>query len=65
MIRNKLRELRLGRGLTQEKMASELKITRQTIIAVENHRYNPSLEMALKIAKYLNVSIEDIFEIID
>lgn len=58
---NRIREIRLERGITQVKMAEDLKITRQTINAVEKHKYNPSLELALKMIKYFNVPIEEIF----
>jgi len=47
--------------LTQEDLAREIGITRQTIIAIEKGKYNPSLELAFRIARYFEVSIEDIF----
>ncbi|MEJ9151745.1 helix-turn-helix transcriptional regulator [Bacillus smithii] len=61
MVRNNIKLLRNEAGITQEQLAKELKITRQTVIAIENHRYNPSLELALKIAKFFNKQVEDIF----
>jgi putative transcriptional regulator len=42
-------------------MAKDLQVTRQTIAAIENNHYNPSLELALKLAKYFNMKAEDIF----
>jgi len=42
-------------------MAEDLQVTRQTLTAIENNKYNPSLELALKIIKYFEVSIEEIF----
>ena len=48
-------------GLRQEDLANQLGVTRQTIIAVENDKYNPSLELALKLAKLLNTTVEDLF----
>jgi putative transcriptional regulator len=63
MIKNKVKELRIKLNITQEKLALDLKVTRQTIIAIESHRYNPSLELALKITKYFNVKVESVFEI--
>lgn len=42
-------------------MAKDLQVTRQTIVAIENNHYNPSLELALKIAHYFNLKMEDIF----
>jgi len=62
---NRIREIRLEKGITQVKMAEDLQITRQTINAIEKHKYNPSLELALKIVKYFNVPIEDIFHLED
>ena len=47
--------------LTQEMLAEKLGITRQTIIAIEKGRYDPSLELAFKIAKFFDTKIEDIF----
>lgn len=58
---NRIREIRLERGITQVKMAEDLQITRQTINAVEKHKYNPSLELALKMIQYFNVSIDELF----
>ncbi len=48
--------------LTQENLANKLGITRQTIIAIEKNKYDPSLSLAFKLAKFFNVSIEDIFK---
>ncbi len=47
--------------MRQEDMANALGVTRQTIIAIENDKYNPSLELAMKIAKLLEKAVEDIF----
>lgn len=58
---NRIREIRLERAITQVKMAEDLQITRQTINAVEKHKYNPSLELALKMIQYFNVSIDELF----
>lgn len=58
---NHIREIRLEKGITQVKMAEDLQITRQTINAVEKHKYNPSLELALKMIEYFNVPIEELF----
>ena len=52
-MRNRIRELRKEAGLRQEDMAKALGVSRQTIIAVENNKYNPTLELALKMAKLL------------
>lgn len=49
------------KGLTQEDLARALGVTRQTIIAIEKGKYNPSLELAFKIAKFFKVKVEDVF----
>lgn len=58
---NHIREIRLKKGVTQVQMASDLQITRQTITAIENNKYNPSLELALKLVRYFEVPIEELF----
>ena len=60
-MKTKLKVYRAMHDLTQEDLAREIGITRQTIIAIEKGRYNPSLELAFRIARYFEVSIEDIF----
>ena len=60
-MRNIIKRLRKDAGLRQEDMAKELGVSRQTIIAIENDKYNPSLELAMKIAKLLNLHIDEIF----
>lgn len=60
-MKNHIKQLRKERGLRQEDLANELCVSRQTIIAIENDRYNPSLELAMKMAKLLNTSIEALF----
>ena len=49
------------RDLTQEALANELGIARQTVIAIEKGKYNPSLELAFKIAKFFDTTIEEVF----
>lgn len=58
---NNIRVLRAMKKLTQENLAKALGVTRQTIIAIENEKYNPSLELAFKIAKYFETTIEKVF----
>lgn len=58
---NHIKEIRLKRGISQVKMAEDLQITRQTINAIENNKYNPSLELALKLIAYFDVPIEEMF----
>jgi len=58
---NYIKEIRLSRGITQVKMAEDLQVTRQTINAIEKNKYNPSLELALKLIDYFDVAIEELF----
>jgi putative transcriptional regulator len=60
-LRNRLEEIRKSRGITQEQLAAALCVSRQTIGSLENGRYNPSIILAFKIARYFDLSIEDIF----
>ena len=60
-IARNLKRLRRQKGLTQEELADAVEVTRQTIISLENGRYNASLLLAHKIAKYFGSSIEEIF----
>ncbi len=60
-MKNKIKVFRAMRDLTQEALAQELKVTRQTILAIEKGKYDPSLELAFKIARFFGVPIEEIF----
>ena len=60
-MKNKLEEIRKERGITQEELANVLEVSRQTIGSLENGRYNPSIILAFKIAKYFGLTIEDLF----
>ncbi len=60
-MKNNLKVYRAMQDLTQEELAKELDVTRQTIIAIEKEKYDPSLILAFKIAKFFKVQIEDIF----
>lgn len=60
-MKNNIRKLRRERGLRQEDLAQILGVTRQTIIAIENDKYNPTLELAMKIARFLETPVEEIF----
>ncbi|MFR7350202.1 MAG: helix-turn-helix transcriptional regulator [Fenollaria massiliensis] len=60
-MKNRLEKIRKARGITQEELANILEVSRQTIGSLENGRYNPSIILAFKIAKYFNLTIEDIF----
>lgn len=60
-LNNRLEEIRKEKGIKQEELALILEVSRQTISSLENGRYNPSILLAFKIARYFNMSIEDIF----
>ena len=60
-MKNRLEEIRKERGIKQEELAAALEVYRQTIGSLENGRYNPSIILAFKLARYFNMSIEDIF----
>ena len=60
-MKNRLEELRKERGIRQEELAAALEVSRQTIGSLENGRYNPSILLAFKIARYFDMSIEEIF----
>jgi len=59
---NHLEELRKQRGIRQEDLAQALGVSRQTVISLEKGKYNPSLALAFKLARYFGLSIEDIFD---
>lgn len=60
-MKNRLEEIRKDRGIRQEDLAAALEVSRQTIGSLENGRYNPSILLAFKIARYFRMAIEDIF----
>ena len=60
-LKNRLEEIRKRRGMKQEELAAALGVSRQTIGSLENGRYNPSIILAFKIARFFGVSIEEIF----
>lgn len=60
-MKNRIKELRKKKGYRQEDLAIFLGVSRQTIIAIENDKYDPSLSLALKLAKFLGLSVEEIF----
>ena len=65
MLSNSLKEFRARHNLTQEDLAQQVGVTRQTIIAVEKGRFNPSVLLALKMARVLNVTVEELFRLKD
>jgi putative transcriptional regulator len=62
-LKNILKKLREKRKLTQEMLATKLDVSRQTINSIETNKYVASLDLALKIAKFFNLKVEDIFKI--
>ncbi|MBN2733244.1 MAG: helix-turn-helix transcriptional regulator [Methanomicrobiaceae archaeon] len=60
-MKNRIKVFRAMNDLTQEALASEVGVTRQTILAIEKGKYDPSLDLAFKIARRFEVSIEEIF----
>jgi putative transcriptional regulator len=60
-MRNDVREMRSARGLRQEDLARDLKVSRQTINAIETGRYLPSLPLAIALARYFGKPVEDLF----
>lgn len=64
-VDNKIKEIRESRGIAQKDMAEALGVSRQTMTAIENMKYNPSLQLTLKIAKYFKMAVEEIFELVE
>ncbi len=62
-MKNNIKELRKNRKLRQEDLAEKLGVTRQTIIAIENDKYDPTLELAMKISEFFGISVNDIFHL--
>ncbi len=60
-MKNKIKDLREKYGFTQQYLADQVNVSRQTIISLENGKYNPSIFLAYKIAKIFKMTIEDIF----
>ncbi len=60
-LKNRLEAIRKAMGIKQEDLALELEVSRQTISSLENGRYNPSIVLAFKLARYFNLLVEDIF----
>ena len=62
ILENKLREFRFNRDqMTQEKLADALRVSRQTILAIEHGKFNPSVVLALRLARFFGVRVEEIF----
>ena len=61
-MKNRLEELRREKGIKQEELAAAMAVSRQTIGSLENGRYNPSLKLAMDIAKVFHATVEELFE---
>ncbi|MGO4583537.1 helix-turn-helix transcriptional regulator [Arthrobacter sp. 2RAF6] len=64
-MKNRVAELRSSKSLSQEELAQAVGISRQSVIAIEKGRFNPSLPLGLRLGKFFKVSVEDIFELDD
>lgn len=60
-MNNRIKELRKEKNITQDELALAVGVTRQTVISLENGKYNASLQLAFKIARYFAMRIEDVF----
>jgi putative transcriptional regulator len=61
VMRNEIRELRGTRGLSQAQLGEAMGVSRQTIIAIETERYTPSLPLAIALARYFELPVEEVF----
>lgn len=60
-MESNIRKLRKEKGMRQEDLARSLGVSRQTINAIENNKYNPTLELAMRLARFLNTTVEELF----
>ena len=60
-LKNRVRELRMQAGLTQEALGAAVEVSRQTINSIERYKYKPTIELALRLAQRLNCSVENLF----
>ena len=60
-MKNRIEEIRKEKGIRQEEFARSMGVSRQTISSLENGRYNPSILLAYKLAKYFDMTIEEVF----
>ena len=63
MLQNRIKVFRAEQDLTQQQLAEAIGVIRQTVIAMEQNKYQPSVVLALKLAKYFKVSVEEIFQL--
>jgi putative transcriptional regulator len=62
-VRNDVRELRTARAISQADFGAALGVSRQTVIAIERGRYDPSLPLAITIARYFGLTVEEVFHV--
>ena len=62
-MKNRIKALRKSKGYRQEDLAAAMGVSRQTVIAIENDKYNPTLELAMKLARYLETTVEELFQL--
>lgn len=60
-MENKIKELRKEKGISQDELATLCQVTRQTINAIENNKYDPTLSLAFKLAKELSITVDELF----
>ncbi|MGW7456480.1 helix-turn-helix transcriptional regulator [Streptomyces sp. NPDC054797] len=62
-VRNEVRQLRVAQGLSQQALGAVLGVSRQTVNAIEQDRYDPSLPLAMRIARHFGLTVEEIFHV--
>ena len=62
-MKNRIKERRKATGYRQQDLAEALGVSRQTIVAIENDKYNPTLELAMRLARYLGIPMEELFQL--
>ncbi|NLB50318.1 MAG: helix-turn-helix transcriptional regulator [Clostridiaceae bacterium] len=62
-MKNRIKELRKEKAMRQSDLAELVQVTRQTIIAIENDKYDPSLALAMKLARVLGIPVEELFSL--
>lgn len=62
-MKNRIKEQRKAIGYRQQDLAEALGVSRQTIVAIENDKYNPTLELAMRLARYLGIPVEELFQL--
>lgn len=61
-MKNTIKELRKAKKISQQKLGDQCNVTRQTINAIENEKYDPTLQLAFNLAKHLNTTVDDLFK---